>query len=65
MAKRWALIFGVVGYLLVTWMYSTAFNLLTWQFARDLLWYTCISCLSVTGPSAGSVALALLIVGAD
>ena len=61
MPRRWAVILGVLGYILVIWMYSGAFNLFGWEFGRDLLWYTCISCVSVTALSVGRLTLAFLL----
>lgn len=44
MAKRWALYFGAVGYLLVIWYNGFAFAPLTWDFVRNLLYHSCPMC---------------------
>ena len=63
MPRRYAAIFAAIGYLLAIWIYSDTFNLLHWQFGRDLLWNTCVGCVSIIGFHSARLATALLIFG--
>ena len=44
MAKRWALFFGSVGYLLPVWYYSVAFAPITGDVSRSILFHACLTC---------------------
>jgi hypothetical protein len=63
MAKKCAMLFAAVGYVLVIWNYSVAFAPVTWEPARHLLWYGCVACINVTGSHSGVLRGAFLFVG--
>ncbi len=63
MAKRSALVFGVVGYLVAIWYYTVAFAPLTWNFGRELLWFGCLSCLNITALPSARLRIALFELG--
>jgi hypothetical protein len=63
MAKWCAPFFGVIGYLVVIWYYSNAFAPLTWDTARTLLGYMCLSCVSISSLHSSTLRIAFLILG--
>ena len=63
MAKRCAVIFGAIGYLLVLWRYCWAFAPVSSEQERQFLSLSCPVCLNVTAFRPGMVNVALLLFG--
>jgi len=61
MAKYCAIFFGVIGYLIAAWYYTTAFSPISSEAARNVIWNMCLSCLSISGVHSKTLRLALLV----
>ena len=63
MPKRVALYACLCGYLIATWYYGLNFApFKNESLARDILWYSCPSCMSVDGSPAGVMEFCLLVI---
>jgi hypothetical protein len=63
MAKRFALAFAAVGYLVAVWYYFAAFAPVTWDPGRELLGYECVTCVNISGFRSSRLWSALMFIG--